>query len=141
MFKYITKNRIYLLLIIIANVLASVISHIASEMKSNVGLFAGAFLTLVGFAGLFYFVRIIIYKNDSEWKRHILKLILIYVAIKVGGSILISAVVFFINKLGLITVDAGKNILERSNFVFHLVINSVLVIWLFLRMDRDMVSA
>ena len=56
MTKHITKNRIYFLLIIIANVLASEISHIAIEVKSEVGLFVGAFLALAGFIGLLYFV-------------------------------------------------------------------------------------
>ena len=74
MTQYITKNRIYFLLIIIANVLASEISHTAIQMKSEVGLFIGAFLSLGGFIGLLYFVRITIYRNDSEWMKHIFQL-------------------------------------------------------------------
>ena len=137
MTQYITKNRIYFLLIIIANVLASEISHTASEMRSGAGVVLGALLTLAGFIGLLYFVRITIYRNDSEWMKHILQLILIYIIIKIVGSSLISAVVFIINKLGLVTVDSSKIVLEKANYIFHMIVNVVILAVLMIRMDND----
>ena len=137
MTKYITKNRIYFLLIIIANVLASEISHTASEMRSGAGVFLGVLLTLAGFVGLLYFVRITIYRNDSEWMKHIFQLILIYIIIKIVGSSLISAVVFIINKLGLVAVDTSKIILERANYIFHMIVNVVVLASLMVKMDYD----
>jgi|GEM_PF-4612105 len=92
--KYITKNRIYFLLIIIVNVLASEITHIALGKKMDAGLFLGSVLILAGFIGLIYFVRITIFKDDSEWLKHIFLLVLTFVIIKVAGSFLISAVIF-----------------------------------------------
>ena len=135
--KYITKNRIYFLLIIIVNVLASEITHIALDKKMDTGLFVGSVLILAGFIGLIYFVRITIFKDDSEWLKHIFLLVLTFVIIKVDGSCLISAVIFCINKLGLIDVNTSKSIMEKTSFIFHMIVNVVFLAWLIVRIDYD----
>ncbi len=135
--KYITKNRIYFLLIIIINVLASEITHIALDKKMDIGLFLGSVLILAGFIGLIYFVRITIFKDDSEWLKHIFLLVLTFVIIKVAGSFLISAVIFCINKFGLIDVNTTKIIMEKTSFIFHMIVNVVFLAWLIVRIDYD----
>lgn len=135
--KYITKNRIYFLLIIIVNVLASEITHIALDKKMDTGLFVGSVLILAGFIGLIYFVRITIFKDDSEWLKHIFMLVLTFVIIKVAGSFLISAVIFCINKSGLIDVNTSKIIMEKTSFIFHMIVNVVFLAWLIVRIDYD----
>ena len=135
--KYITKNRIYFLLIVIVNVLASEITHIALDKKMDTGLFLGSFLILAGFIGLIYFVRITIFKDDSEWLKHIFLLVLTFVIIKVAGSFLISVVIYCINKFGLIDVNTSKIIMEKTSFIFHMIVNVVFLAWLMVRIDYD----
>ena len=135
--KYITKNRIYFLLIIIVNVLASEITHIALDKKMDTGLFVGSVLILAGFIGLIYFIRITIFKDDSEWLKHIFVLVLTFVIIKVAGSFLISAVIYCINKSGLIDVNTSKIIMEKTSFIFHMIVNVVFLAWLMVRIDYD----
>ena len=138
--KYITKNRIYFLLIIIVNVLASEITHIALDKKMDTGLLLGSVLILAGFIGLIYFVRITIFKDDSEWLKHIFLLVLTFVIIKVAGSFLISAVIYCINKFGLIDVNTSKIIMEKTSFIFHMIVNVVFLAWLIVRIDYEKVS-
>ena len=135
--KHITKNRIYFLLIIIVNVLASEITHIALDKKMDTGLFLGSVLILAGFIGLIYFVRITIFRDDSEWLKHIFLLVLTFVIIKVAGSFLISAVIYCINKFGFIEVNTSKIIMEKTSFIFHMIVNVVFLAWLMVRIDYD----
>ena len=125
--KYITKNRIYFLLIIIVNVLASEITHIALDRKMDTGL-------------LIYFIRITIFKDDSEWLKHIFLLVLTFVIIKMAGSFLISAVIYCINKFGLVDVNTSKIIMEKTSFIFHMIVNVVFLAWLIVRIDYEKVS-
>jgi hypothetical protein len=125
------------LLIIIVNVLASELTHIALDKKMDTGLFVGSVLILAGFIGLIYFVRITIFKDDSEWLKHIFMLVLTFVIIKVAGSFLTSAVIFCINKLGLIDVNTSKIIMEKTSFIFHMIVNVVFLAWLIVRIDYD----
>ena len=50
---------------------------------------------------------------------------------------MISAVVFIINKLGLVAVDSSKIILEKANYIFHMIVNVVVLALLMVKMDYD----
>jgi len=106
----------------------------------DTGLFVESVLILAGFIGLIYFIRITLFKDDSEWLKHIFLLVLAFVIIKVAGSFLISVVIFCINKFGLIDVNTSKNIMEKTSFLFHMIVNVVFLAWLIVRIDYEMVS-
>jgi len=57
-----------------------------------------------------------------------------------AGSFLISAVIFCINKIDLIDVNTSKIIMEKTSFIFHMIVNVVFLAWLIVRIDYEKVS-
>ncbi len=45
-----------------------------------------------------------------------------------------------INKFGLIDVNTTKIIIEKTSFIFHMIVNVVFLAWLIVRIDYEKVS-